>query len=70
MQKKMVLIDIRQNKQRGTLILSDAKETEQVPGRPGQPNLKGNSVAVQLDDPKEAATFEIGEVYTVSITKD
>lgn len=69
MQKKMFLLDIRQNKQRGTLIFSDTAETEQVPGRPQQV-VKGNSVAVQLADPKEAATFEIGESYTVTINKD
>jgi hypothetical protein len=71
MQKKMVLVNIVQNKQRGALMFSDVLETQQ-PQQPGRPQqaTQGNSVAVQLTDPKEAATYEIGETYNITIEKD
>lgn len=61
MNKKLKVVQIVQGTQRGTVQLTETdKEGKPVPG--------SVIAAIQFGDPKEAAKFEHGKEYTVSIT--
>lgn len=60
MNKKMTLKNIVQADKRGTLLFTEVSKDAKKP--------TPCTVAVSFDDPKEAAKFEQGKDYNVSIT--
>jgi len=71
MNKKLILKNIVQADNRGALMFSEPG-TDPVPGaggRPGTPGKPGITVAVQFTSAKEAAAYDQGEEYTITITK-
>lgn len=61
MNKKLKVIQIVQGAQRGSVQLTETdKDGKQLPG--------AVVAAIQFADPKEAAKFEHGKEYTLSLT--
>jgi len=68
MQKELILKQIVQADKKGALMFTEPGETIQTAGGP-QRVTPGTSVAVQLPDPKEAAEYEHGATYKITIEK-
>lgn len=61
--KKMQCITVNQQLNRGQVTFAeDVKQAEKGP-------VAKNVVNILFTDPKEAATFEPGEIYTIEISK-